>query len=280
MWNIKTSPGFLLLAMLFLFPLLSLANADSLNKAKVLLDEGKTFAAIDVLKELLDETSEPKKRAELQGAIGWALVQAREYTEAELFLERSLRNATEGEYEDIRLRANNNLGIALYLQNKFEESRAYFSQDFAENSATAMTYLKLLDIKEKEFLGEEALLSGVDKRHCKQFEEAINKYDLALKYMPNNPRALEFKGYAQFRLGRLEEAYKTLQLAKNAAPDYQLTYLNLLKVSCALESSAKVKQVVADSGLDIGVYQDWASRDAELQRVCADNNEFSKIIVK
>ena len=84
----------------------------------------------------------------------------------------------------------------------------------------------------------------------------------------------------QFRLGRFEEAYETLQLAKNADPNRTFTHLNLLKVSCALGSSPKVKQVIEDSGLDLSVYQEWESRDAELQRVCAGNEEFLRVIIK
>ena len=274
----KTLQGYLPIFTLLFFSCLSFAGEHSLKEARALLDEGKPAEAAEVLRQILAQTSEPKMMAELQGAIGWALVQAREYAQAETYLEQSLSNATQAGYADIRLRANNNLGISYYLQNRFDESRAYFNQDFAQNSPTAKTYLKLLEIKETEFLGEEAILAGVDSRHNKEFEQAIDKYDLALKYIPGNVRALEYKGYAQFRLGRLEDAYQTLQLARQADPEHRFTYLNLLKVSCALESPERVKQVIEESPFDVEVYREWEVVDGELRSVCENNTAFTETI--
>ncbi|ACA86565.1 tetratricopeptide repeat protein [Shewanella woodyi] len=270
--------GYLVLPILFSVPLFGIAETMELKDVKALIEEGRSLEVVNTLKERLNETSEPKKRAELQGAIGWTLVQAKEYEEANKYLESSLVGATDGGYTHIKLRANNNLGILHYLQNDFEVSRSYFNQEIASNSKTAKIYLRLLDIKEREYLGKEALLSGVGKRQSKQFQEAINEYEVSLEHQPNNPKTLEFKGYAEFRLGNLEEAYHTLEQAKHADPKRKFTHLNLLKVSCALKSLQKVLQVINGSELEQEVFIDWAERDLELQRVCDGNEAFTDFI--
>lgn len=254
------------------------AASDQLKLAKNLIEQGQTTEAVEVMKEILETTIEVSKQAELEGAIGWALVTQNDYQGAEHYLELSLRKSIASKNDEVALRANNNLGIAYYLQNKFEDSRAYFKQDLAQNSETARSYLKLIDIKERELLGERALNSGVTKRHDKEFEEAIKQYDLSLKYVPDNPRTLELKGYALFRLDRLEEANTALLMAKAADPNRKFVHLNLLKVSCAIDSTSSIANIVDESGLDLSTYKQWYAVDGELRRVCADNKELSQLV--
>ncbi len=268
----------LLIVTLVGIPLISLANEDTIENAKQLFSSGKTSDAITVLKKLNSDTSDLKKRAELQNAIGWALIKNKDYSAAQPYLKSALTIADAGHFNDIKLTASNNLGIALYLQNNFAASRNYFSQDYAKDSVTAQNYLQLLEIKENEFLSEQAILSGINKRQNKQFEQAIVDYDNALKHKPNDARTLEFKGYAQYRLGLLQQAYETLQRSREIDPKHQFTHLNLLKVSCSMNSSAKIRHVISSSGIEQAVFQKWMSVDNELLEVCGENKTVLSIL--
>jgi Flp pilus assembly protein TadD len=268
----------LLIVSLLGIPVIAYASEDTIKNAKQLFSSGKTTDAITVLKKLNSDTSDLKKRAELQNAIGWALLKNNDYSAAQTYLNSALNIANAGHFNDIKLTASNNLGIALYLQNNFAASRKYFSQDYAKDSVTAQNYLHLLDVKENEFLTEQAILSGINKRQNRQFEQAIVDYDNALKHKPNDARTLEFKGYAQYRLGLHQQAYETLHRSREIDPNHQFTHLNLLKVSCSMNSSAKIRHVISDSGIKKAVFQKWMSVDNELQEVCGENKTVLSIL--
>jgi tetratricopeptide (TPR) repeat protein len=257
---------------LLMSPLLTFANNSQLTNAKVLLDEGEVDKAVEAMKVALESTAELSKKADIQGAIGWALVTESKYDDAEEYLKLSLKSALDSDNKSAALRANNNLGISNYLQNNLDESKAYFTQDLAQNSVIAQNYLNLISVKERKIKGEEALNMGVAERHNLNFVEAIRKYDLSLEYMPTNAKTLELKGYAQFRLGRFDEAQSTLLLAKKTDPQRKFIYLNLLKVACASDSSETIVRTIDTSGLDLATYKHWYDIDGEFRAVCADND--------
>jgi len=253
-------------------------QSQSLSKAKELLDQEKTSEAIEIMQEILISTTDPGRQAEIQAAIGWAFVKSGNYASAEEHLQISLNKASSINKTDIAIRAINNLGIVYYLQNKLDESRAYFQQELVAESETAIKYLALINVKEKEILGEEALKLGVNKRYNKEFEDAIRQYDLSLTYLPKNPLTLDLKGYAQFRLGRYDEAIETLKLARDIDPNRPFIHLNLLKASCKLNDTDKVQQVIEESKLSKEQFRTWLQVDGELRRVCGKNTGFIKAI--
>lgn len=265
---------------LLTLPTISFADNPQLSDAKALLDEGKVDQAVEVMKNSLESTHELSKKADIQGAIGWALVTESKYAEAQEYLTSSLKNALESNNQNAALRANNNLGIANYLQNNLELSKAYFNQDLARDSSTAQNYLNLIGIKERKIKGEEALSAGVTERRNLNFEEAVEKYNLSLEYMPDNAKTLELKGYALFRLGRFDDAYSTLHLAKEADPSRRFVYLNLLKVACSTNANEAIEHTVNNSGIELQTYRHWYDIDGEFRTVCSNNQTLAAILSK
>lgn len=277
--NINQSFASGLVFFLFLIlPLIAFADNPQLRGAKALLDEGKVDKAVEVMKDVLESTPELSKKADIQGAIGWALVTESKYDEAEKYLTSSLKSALESDNQNAALRANNNLGIANYLQNNLERSKAFFNQDLAQNSATAQNYLNLIDVKERKLKGEEALTSGVEERRSLNFEEAVKKYDLSLEYMPDNAKTLELKGYALFRLGRFDDAQQALLMANKADPKRRFVYLNLIKVACSINAHEAIESTVNSSGIGLETYKHWYNIDGEFRTVCGNNKTLAAIL--
>jgi TPR repeat/Tetratricopeptide repeat len=74
---------------------------------------------------------------------------------------------------------------------------------------------------------------GINYYHQSRYELAVENYDRALALDPNNPYIVNLKGYALFKLHRLQPAIDALQRAVSADPNYAWGYFDLARAYCA-----------------------------------------------
>lgn len=104
----------------------------------------------------------------------------------------------------------------------------------------------------------------------KDFKSAVIEYDKALNIYPNNARALDYKGYALFRMGQYVEAIKILEKALTVEPDRVNVIINLLKSHCASGSFNYAKLLVEENKDLILRNKKILRCDGEFQKVCSD----------
>jgi tetratricopeptide (TPR) repeat protein len=98
------------------------------------------------------------------------------------------------------------------------------------------------------------------------FVAAIASYDRALAINPNNPRILNWKGYAQYRSGAYPDAVASLERAATLAPEVAEIHYNLAlalwKSGRKEEARAALERAyAADSGYRAVVRRDPQSRE-------------------
>jgi hypothetical protein len=96
-------------------------------------------------------------------------------------------------------------------------------------------------VNERETLIER----GKDAARRGQYVAAVNLYDKALAMDAKDKQTLNYKGYALFRLGKLDDAYKVLTASRQIDADYFLARLNLAKVACRLGRTKEATDALA-----------------------------------
>lgn len=86
--------------------------------------------------------------------------------------------------------------------------------------------------------------AGIAAAQAGQFENAIAEYDRALKVNPNNANVLNWRGYALYRLARMEAARDSLQRAVDADPRHAEAYYNLALVLWRLKAEAEAAKAL------------------------------------
>ena len=102
----------------------------------------------------------------------------------------------------------------------------------------------------------------------KNYADAIVEYDKALAIDNDNVRALEYKGYAHYRLNNYEAAISALKKAQSIKPEQFNVLINLMKAYCASKQMDIAKQLVDGNQTLLTNNYSILQGDGELQKVC------------
>ncbi len=279
-WRNTPLRKFLMLLATLVFALPPTLGSAAIDPVRIqkLLDEGEPAKARQLVVEGMKADGLAVSASMVANIIGWAYFSSGRYDDAEGELKEALRLAEiDGDSATAKLAANN-LGILNFVENRLDESQHYFNRSYNVNTEIAATYRNLIDVKRREIQVSEAIQMGAQKRRERKFDEAVSYYNIALLHDSKNAEALEYKGYALFRLDRYDEAAAILEEARVIDPLRKFLHLNLLKVECARGGEDRVKQVLDQSKLPDGQFAEWFSVDEEFKRVCDKSAEVAKAV--
>lgn len=258
------------LLLLVLLPHAPLAQTDiqrTIQGVGDLLQQGESKAAIEQLHSL-GESAEGVDRARVSNALGYTLFSAGKEQEALVELEAARALAERENDHETLVKATNNLGLVHFTLGDLSAAREAFNESAAMGSGFARDYLGLIDRQEQSVAARALIDEGVRAvRYEQDFATAEKKYTEALEIDPENAEALDFRGYARFRLGDLDAAAADLERALSLQPERPLTKLNRLKVYCAREPR---RPIPSDLGPATDEEASIFSKDGELFRVCGE----------
>lgn len=238
-----------------------------LDEARTLVGKQDYDAAIERLRQTRDAADESDK-ARVDNALGWTLFTSGDAKGAQQQLEQAQRQVAPSSDADLKTRIANNLGVVLFSQGELEQARAQFEGPAAGGSALAIRYLGLIDEQLQANRVNELISEGIYARRALKFEAAAEAYTKALALAPRNPRALEYRGYANYRLGRLDAALPDLERSREIDPANVNTVINLMKVRCKARDIAGARTVVADARDLLIENRAVVQSDRELREVC------------
>ncbi|MET4698850.1 tetratricopeptide (TPR) repeat protein [Constrictibacter sp. MBR-5] len=243
------------------------AVQQRLDEARTLVGKHDYDAAIEQLRQARDAAGDAD-RARVDNALGWTLFTAGDAKGAQQQLEQAQRQAERSADADLKTRIANNLGVVLFSQGELEKARAQFEGPAARGSDLAIRYLGLIDEQVQANRVNELISEGIYARRALMFEAATEAYTKALELAPRNPRALEYRGYANYRLGRLDAALPDLERSRELDPANINTVINLLKVHCKARNGAAAERVAADARNLLLENMAVVQSDRELREVC------------
>lgn len=167
-------------------------------------------------------------------------------------------------------KASNNLGVLAYSSGDYQQAQRQFNAAPSQQSTTASTYLNLIGKQQQASEVNKFIAEGVSLRRRGLFESAINAYDQALAIEANNVRALEYKGYALFRLGKNQQTEQVLNLALEQDPNRINSLINLMKSLCSQHNQNGLDQLKARFNQQLLSQQQTLQQDGELKQVCGE----------
>ncbi|MFN4087764.1 MAG: tetratricopeptide repeat protein [Alphaproteobacteria bacterium] len=241
-----------------------------LDEARALVFRRDYGTATEQLRQLRDAAPEAE-RARVENALGWTLFNAGDAKSAQAHLEEAARHAEGQGDTDLSVRIANNLGVVLFSQGDLDGAEAQFKRSAtAGASDVPARYLALIAEQRRTNRVNELISNGIFLRRALKFEEAEAAYSQALDLAPGNVRALEFRGYARFRLGRLEEALDDLLEAHAIDPRGLTIVINLLKVHCRAGEMPAARAVAVKSADLLRERIEVVRSDRELREVCGE----------
>lgn len=261
----------LLLCLLLLSLPASAAFQQQLAEAQQKFSERDYEATISLLKQSIATTENPKEQAMAHNALGWTYFKQKEYELAKIHLTRALKLAEKSGDQTTATKASNNLGVLAYTTGDYERAQSQFSAAPSKQSTAASTYMSLIQQQQQIGSVNEQIATGVSFARKGQFAQAIEYYNQALDINPNHVRALEYKGYAQFRLGLSEEAIKTQTLALKIEPTRVNVLINMMKALCQLDDQQGLANFVQHYAIQIRPSKGIMQSDRELTRHCGQS---------
>lgn len=243
---------------------------EYINSASKEFANGEYKAALNMLHDAKALASTEQERASVSNSIGWTYYNAGNNELARKNLLVAFDKAIEAGDAKLAQKVSNNLGFLEYSEGNLEEARQYFSNEWSENSDSSITYLSMIREQEEQEKVNSIIASGVAFRIKKDFQSAVAEYDKALNISPDNVRALEYKGYALYRLGNYSGAIKTLEKAREIEPSRLNVIINLLKSYCASGSDDAANSVIEQSRELLLRNEEVLRNDGEFSRVCVD----------
>jgi len=272
----------LITAALVLLCLSQLAMAARSNTEKIesAVKNGDIEQARELVRAQITPDAKTNINARTENVIGWVSFTIGRHDEAELYLKESLSSSIESGDIDTAKIAANNLGILYFSNDALDESMYYFSRSYNRETPIAMQYRALIEKKRNELIAVSALERGVQQRLNRDFEKAIISYNTALEHKPDDDEAIEYKGYALFRMGKYDEAIEALNLSKRINPERKFVHLNLAKVYCSMGDESGVIKTINDSGVPESQFAEWRAVDKEFSRVCRDSQVIQSLTTR
>lgn len=245
------------------------AVQQRLDEARSLVGRKDYDAAIDSLRRTRDVAGGEDK-AKVDNALGWTLFNSGDAVGAQQQLEQAQRQAGPSADADLKMRIANNLGVVLFSQGELDQARAQFEGPASNGSELAMRYLRLIDEQVQANKVNALISEGIYARRALKFDAAVDAYSKALEMAPRNARALEYRGYANLRLGKLDAALADLRTSQEIDPANLNTVINLLKVHCKADDLRQAQQVATKSRKLLEENRDIVRSDRELREICGD----------
>jgi protein O-mannosyl-transferase len=136
------------------------------------------------------------------------------------------------------LMGQSNLGVALFMEGRFEESIEHYKQAIKLKSDYPAAHNNL----------------AIALVKMGRYQEAILHFEQALRFQPDYPRAEYNMGITLGKLGRLQEAIKHYENAIRLKPDFTDVYYNLAKAYADADKSAEAI-ATAQKGLELAKAQ-------------------------
>ena len=240
-----------------------------LNEARTLSKTGETDRAIELL-----QSETPKKeggeKAALLNAQGWLQFSSGRNAQAVDLFSDAMTLAKDAQDAGLTRKIRNNLALTYFVTGRLDEAKELFTRSSAEGSKFATTYLGLIEKQMRVSEFNNHLRDGIAMRLEGNFLDAISEYDKALEIQPDHAAALEYRGYAYYRLGKYGAAEKDLQTSRELDPTRVTVAINLIKVYCATGNDAGLKEYIASAEPLILEERKVIESDGELQKVCGD----------
>ncbi len=242
-------------------------------------EAGKEFKANEPKKALttllkaepLATTDTEKLR--LGNALGWTFFATENNDKAREYLQKTLELAIKTKESKIAKKVSNNLGVLEYTSGDLDKAEHYFNNQWAKNSPTSDKYLNMIQQQKQVSQINQIIESGVKKFLDGKFTEAIIEYDKALAITPNNSRALEYKGYAYYRLGDYDKAITILKIAEETKSERFNIIINLMKAYCSAKKTDELEQLITKYKQSLANKKEVLEADAELNKACADTDK-------
>lgn len=243
---------------------------EAVNKAlrelPPLVKKGNYGAAVEKLQRV-EPQAEAAGKAQVQNALGYTLFLSGDYDRAVETLNSARDLAVETGDETTRIKALNNLGALEFTRGDLDAAEEAFRQAAAGGSSFAENYLDQIAAQRRTDRLNGLIDQGVRARLADDFKGAVTAYDQALEIDPQNARALNYRGYARFRLGDLAGAEQDFTHALEREPNAVLPRLNLLKVRCRTGSGdAALRKMAPRDERERSLYRS----DGELRKVCGN----------
>ncbi len=210
------------------------------------------------------------EKLHLGNALGWTFFATEDNDKAREYLQKTLELAIQKKKSKIAQKISNNLGVIEYTSGHLDKAEHYFNNKWAKNSPTSDKYLNMIQQQKQVNQINQIIEIGVKKFLDGKFTEAIAEYDKALAITPNNSRALEYKGYAYYRLGDYDKAIAILKMAEETKSERFNIIINLIKAYCAAKKTDELKQLITQYKEALANKKEILATDAELNKACAD----------
>lgn len=244
---------------------------EQINAAQKTFTEKNYPDAIKLLHDALENADNVTDKTSALNALGWSYFKDKQYNLAKTYLERVLALAEKAGDLDAARKTSNNLGVLAYTMGDYEKAQSQFTTAPSQRSNAASTYLNLIEQQQQANTVNQYIAQGIHLRRSKDFQGAIEQYDKALAITPKNVRALEYKGYAQFRLGNSHEAVETLTTAIKIDPNRLNTLINLMKALCSVQDKNKLASLATRFHDQIQQNKASIKADRELLSTCKDS---------
>jgi len=229
------------------------STSIAVEQVDVYMEKAQNFLLLNKYKEAIFElnkayslSDDQKRKAKIENAIGWAYFSLGNISESRRYLSSAFDSASKIGDKEIAQRASNNLGVLEFNSGNLVEAKKYFEGKFSKSSKTSDSYLKLINRKLTHERVNEIIANGVFYRSNKDFDKALEEYEKALLIEPNNINALEYKGYALFRLGDYNSAIDVLKYSHELNPSRINIVINLIKSYCAINDIENARKLAKD----------------------------------
>jgi len=237
-------------------------------------EAGKAFKAqeseqaLTALTNAAPFASTNTEKAKVNNAMGWTYFSDGNNDKAKQHLQQALTLSADSGNTRLAEKASNNLGVVEYTAGNLDAAEAHFLNKWSKESATSLRYLELIKQQRTLETVNSMIAQGVIYALNKNYADAIVEYDKALAIEADNVRALEYKGYAHYRLNNYDAAISALKKAQNIKPEQFNVLINLMKAYCASEKMDAAKQLVDENKALLISNNSILQGDGELQKVC------------
>ncbi len=239
-----------------------------MTKAGQAFKEQDAKQALGVLIKAAPLANSAIEKIKVNNAMGWTYFSEGDNEKAREHLQQALQLAIKNDNARLAEKASNNLGIVEYTAGNLDAAEEYFLNKWAKNSETSANYLKLIEEQRTLETVNKLIAEGVVFVLDSKYQDAIMAYDKALQIDPKNIRALEYKGYAQYRLKNYDDAIVSLKQAQAINPNDLNVLINLLKSYCSSDKKMLAKQFIEDNKTFLATKITLLNNDGELQKAC------------
>ena len=243
-------------------------TAEKLKKSAIIdIQKKEHLSAINKLIEAKKIANNEKEKIKFDNSIGWLYFMEGNTDQAENYLIKASEGVRQFHDPDLESKININLGILYFTKGEYDKAKAYFEKPSTVESSISTKYLSIINAQEKQIIINQNIREGIFYRVKGEFEQAVDKYNMVLEQSPNNVSALEYKGYALFRLHRFDESLETTLKAFELDPDNIYAIINLIKVYCAMGKLDEVNRIKEETKSRLPEKFEIVEKDAELQRM-------------